>query len=250
MRLLGQRLRCFHWRVTARLHSDFHSQRLRSNAPHFFAVRQSDPAKTRNPDSLRRHLMTRDLPNRDRKGVGPSSFAPLPIRDRKGAAMHKRGQATIEYAIVAAGVLIPMTFGIIYAAQLLWIWHSVTDFTREGARYATTHCWQSDGGNVLNYMKTQVPPMVDQQQLQSGPVEIDVSYFSRDPASGALTPFSCDLDCGTSCIPDTVTVQVRNYEFRSFVGYLGLRPVPIPDFQISMPIESAGCDPDSGVCLP
>ena len=194
--------------------------------------------------------MTRDLPNRDRKGVGPSSFAPLPIRDRKGAAMHKRGQATIEYAIVAAGVLIPMTFGIIYAAQLLWIWHSVTDFTREGARYATTHCWQSDGGNVLNYMKTHVPPMVDQQQFQSGPVEIDVSYFSRDPASGTLNPFSCDLDCGTSCIPDTVTVQVRNYEFRSFVGYLGLPPVPIPNFQMSMPIESAGCDPDSGVCLP
>jgi len=194
--------------------------------------------------------MTRDLPNRDRKGVGPSSFAPLPIRDRKGAAMHKRGQATIEYAIVAAGVLIPMTFGIIYAAQLLWIWHSVTDFTREGARYATTHCWQSDGGNVLNYMKTHVPPMVDQQQFQSGPVEIDLSYFSRDPASGALTPFSCDADCGTSCIPDTVTVQVRNYEFRGFVGYLGLPPVPIPNFQMSMPIESAGCDPDSGVCLP
>jgi len=44
--------------------------------------------------------------------------------------------------------------------------------------------------------------------------------------------------------------EVRNYEFRSFVGYLGLRPVPIPDFQMSMPIESAGCDPDSGVCLP
>ncbi len=145
--------------------------------------------------------MTRDLPNRDRKGVGPSSFAPLPIRDRKGAAMHKRGQATIEYAIVAAGVLIPMTFGIIYAAQLLWIWHSVTDFTREGARYATTHCWQSDGGNVLNYMKTHVPPIVDQQQFQSGPVEINVSYFSRDPASGALTPFSCDADCGTFQLP-------------------------------------------------
>ena len=167
-------------------------------------------------------------------------------------ASHKtrRGQATVEYALVSAGVLIPMTFGIIYMAQLLWIWHSVTDFTREGARYATTHCWQSDGGNVLNFMKTHVPPMTDQQQFQSGPVEINVNYFARDPLSGALTPFSCDSDCGTSCIPDTVTVQVRNYEFRSFVGYLGLSPVPLPDFQISMPIESAGCDPDSGVCLP
>ena len=184
---------------------------------------------------ISKHYLTGRLPIGRRLTICPTS---------------RRGQATVEYAIVAAGVLIPMTFGIIYAAQLLWIWHSVTDFTREGARYATTHCWQSDGGNVLNYMKTHVPPMVDQQQFQSGPVEIDVSYFSRDPGSGALTPFSCDADCGTSCIPDTVTVQVRNYEFRGFVGYLGLPPVPIPDFQMSMPIESAGCDPDSGVCLP
>ncbi len=169
---------------------------------------------------------------------------------RGRATFSQRGQATVEYALVSAGLLIPMTFGIIYVAQLLWIWHSVADFTREGARYATTHCWQSDSGNVLNFMKTHVPPMTDQQQFQSGPAEINVSYFSRDPASGALIPFSCDADCGTSCIPDTVTVQVRNYEFRGFVGYLGLRPVPIPDFQISMPVESAGCDPDSGVCLP
>jgi len=162
----------------------------------------------------------------------------------------KSGQATIEYAMLTAGVIVPITFGIIYAAQLLWIWHSVADFTRDAARYASTHCWQADHSNVLNYMKTHVPPMVDQEQFQNGPVELDVSYFSRDPLSGVLTAFSCNTDCSTACVPDTVTIQVTNYQFRHFVGYLGLPPVSLPNFQASSAIESAGCDPDTATCVP
>jgi hypothetical protein len=162
----------------------------------------------------------------------------------------RSGQATVEYAMLLGGVIIPVTFGLIYITQVLWIWHSVTDFTREGARYASTHCWQSDSGNVVNFMKAHVPPMINQDQFQNGPAEINVSYFSRDPISGTLGPFSCDGECSTQCIPDTVTVQVRNFEFRGFVSYLGLPPIQMPNFQMSMAIESAGCDPDQGVCLP
>ena len=58
------------------------------------------------------------------------------------------GQATIEYAITFAGIILPLTFMIIFTAQLLWVWHSVVDFTRDGARYATTHCWQAGKDNV------------------------------------------------------------------------------------------------------
>lgn len=163
---------------------------------------------------------------------------------------NRSGQATVEYALLLGGVVIPATFGLIYVAQLLWIWHSVTDFAREGARYATTHCWQADSGNVLNFMKTHVPPMIDQDQFQNGPVEIDVNYFSRDADTGVLSAFSCDGECSTACIPDTVTVHILNYQFRNFFGYLGLQPVQMPDFQMSMAMESAGCDPDQGVCLP
>ena len=166
------------------------------------------------------------------------------------ARRSQSGQATVEYAILTAGVIIPVVFGLIYAAQMLWIWHSVADFTRDGARYAATHCWQASGDNVANYMKTHVPLMVDQDQFQNGTVEIDVNYFSRDPNTGALTDFSCDTECSTQCIPDTVTVRVRNYEFRGFVGYLGLPAVQMPDFQTSTAIESAGCDPEQGTCLP
>lgn len=162
----------------------------------------------------------------------------------------ERGAVTIEYALAYLGVILPLTFAVIYTAELLWIWHSAADFTRAGARYAATHCWQAGGQNVLNYMRSNAPLMVDRQQFTDGTAELSVIYYSKDPDTGTLAEFSCDGDCSTNCVPDTVTVAVRNYEFRYFLSYLGLPPVVMPNFQTSVPIESAGCDPEQGTCLP
>lgn len=162
----------------------------------------------------------------------------------------ERGAITMEYALAYVAVILPLTFATIFTAELLWIWHSSTDFTRDGARYAASHCWQAGGDNVTNYMKTHVPPMIDQGQFSGGTAQLVVTYYSRDAATGTLTEFACDGECSSSCVPDAVTVAVRNYEFRYFVGYLGIPPIPMPDFQTSMPIESAGCDPEQGICLP
>jgi len=162
----------------------------------------------------------------------------------------RKGSATMEFVMAYAGLMLPTTFALLFTSQLLWVWHSVNEFTRQGASYASTHCWQSSAQNVLTFMQTNVPPMIDQTQFQNGPVVISVTYFALDPDSGQLTAFSCDGDCSTGCIPDTVTVSVTGYEFRTFVTSLGLPPVTIPNFQTSLPMEGAGCDPEQGVCLP
>ncbi len=166
------------------------------------------------------------------------------------AGPRRSGQATVEFAVSFAIIIMPVTFAIIFTAQLLWVWHSIVDFTRDGARYATTHCWQGSSENVIGYMRTHVPFMVDQDQFQNGQADIVVQYFARDATSGALTDFSCDGDCSTTCIPDAVTVTIRNYEFRRFMSYLALPPVALPDFRTSLPMEGAGCDPDQAVCTP
>ena len=57
-----------------------------------------------------------------------------PVR-RRGES----GQTTVEYGLLYAGVILPLTFAIIFAAEMLWVWHSVVDFTRNGAQYAATH---------------------------------------------------------------------------------------------------------------
>jgi hypothetical protein len=165
----------------------------------------------------------------------------------------RSGQALTEFAVLYAAVVLPLTFMIVFVSEMLWVWHSVADFTRDGARYAATHCWMADASNVAGtggYMPTHVPPMIDMDQFQTGAAGIQVQYFQADLTTGALTPFSCDSgDCSAGCVPDAVSVSITNYRFTRFSGFFKLPPVAIPPFTASVPIESAGCD-ESGNCLP
>lgn len=174
----------------------------------------------------------------------PTIIAPVQRRARNS------GQATVEFALVYVGLIIPITFAIIFTAQMLWLWHSVNEWTREGARYAATHCWQAGGGNVLNYMRSNVPANVDQEALQSGQADVQVLFYGRDADTGTLSEFTCDSECSPNCVPDVVTVSVNNYEFRRFMSYLGLSPIQMPNFSTTVPIEGAGCDPETNTCTP
>src|SRR5262249_57764962 len=60
-------------------------------------------------------------------------------RDRKGAVL-RRGQAAFEFALLYSAVILPLTFMIVFVAEMIWTWHSVVDFTRAGAQFAATHC--------------------------------------------------------------------------------------------------------------
>jgi len=160
------------------------------------------------------------------------------------------GQAVTEFALLYSAVIVPLVFMCIFVAQMLWVWHSVVDFTRDGARYAATHCWMADSGNVLQYMQSHVPLMIDQNQFQTNGALIQIQYFQRDPASGALSAFSGNSgECSAGCIPDAVSVGVANYQFFRFSTFMKLPPVTIPPFTTNVAMESAGCD-ESGNCLP
>lgn len=163
---------------------------------------------------------------------------------------NRRGQATVEFALVYVGLIIPLTFSIVFTAQMLWVWHSVNEWTRAGARYAATHCWMGAGSNVQTYMRSNVPINIDQDQFQNGQADLEVLFYSRDAETGTLSEFSCDSECSPSCIPDLVTVRVNNYEFRRFLNYLGLAPIQMPNFSTTVPIEGAGCDPETNTCTP
>lgn len=162
----------------------------------------------------------------------------------------RSGQSAVEFILIYSAVILPLTFAIIFTAQMLWVWNSVVEWTRNGARYAATHCAQSGGQNVIEFMRNNVPLTYDYDQFRQGPAEIQVQYFSRDPETGDLGDYSCASDCTLECVPDAVTVRITGYEFRAFQGYLGLPPIPIPSFATTAPIESAGCDPQTGECLP
>lgn len=171
------------------------------------------------------------------------------------AALKRRswgGQALVEYALVWSAIVMPLTAIIIFTAQLLWVWHSVVEFTREGARYAVTHCYQGDGANVRSYMQSNVPKMIAQDQFSSGGAEIEIVYFQRNAETGAIEEFTCQggAECSRECVPDIVSVRINNYQFTALFSYFGLPPVSLPNFSTTLPVESAGCSPDSESCLP
>jgi hypothetical protein len=155
---------------------------------------------------------------------------------------HTSGQAATEFAVLYAGVILPLTFMTIFVAEALWIWHGVVDFTRDGARYAVTHyCQAPDGSNVVTYMQANVPPIIDQAQFQAGGnAQVTVQYLD---ATGQ--PFA-QGDCA-DCVPDTVSVSVANYTFGRLAGYLKLPGITIPPFTTNLPMESAGMNPDPTV---
>jgi hypothetical protein len=177
-------------------------------------------------------------------------MAGLRRSQESGVRSQNSGQSTVEFILAYGVIMLPLTLAVIFTSQLLWIWHGINEFTRQGASYASTHCWVNSASNVLQFMHDNVPPIIDRDQFQNGPAMVQVTYYSKDPDSGQLTEFMCDSDCSTSCVADAVTVQVTGFEYRTFFTALGLPPVPLPDFRTSVPIESAGCDPETGVCQP
>jgi len=161
------------------------------------------------------------------------------------------GNAVLEFALLYGGVILPLTFMLVFVAEMAWIWHTVVDFTRDGARYAATHCYEADGSaaNVLAYMQANVPAMIDQQQFQSGAAGILVSYFTQNP-DGSLSPFDGSACTGSLCLPDSVSVGISSYQFTRFSGLFKLPPVTIPPFTTIVPMESGGYVDATGACVP
>ena len=163
----------------------------------------------------------------------------------------QNGQTAVEFTLVYGLVLLPLTFMLVFACQMLRVWHSVAEWTRNGAKYAATHCFQTDGSNVKQWMREHVPLMVDINRFREGEVEINVGYFNADPQTGELTAFTCDgAECTPECIPQAVRVTVSSYEFRRMFDVLGLPAVPLPDFRTAASMEGAGCNPEEQTCLP
>jgi Flp pilus assembly protein TadG len=162
-----------------------------------------------------------------------------------------RGQATVEFALVLIFGIVPLTFGLIAFTELAWTYHALATLTRQGARYAATHCWQdATGSNVVNWMQANAPPFPDRQQLNAGDITIQVNYWTHDLDAHRSVPFSCSATCTAECVPDSVTVSISGYQFTHFLPMLGLQPLQVPPFSTTVEIESAGGDPETATSSP
>lgn len=164
---------------------------------------------------------------------------------------HSGGQATVEVALALIAGIVPLTLGLFAFAEITWTYHALATLTRQGARYAGTHCWQDDAGsNVVNWMQANAPAFPDRAQLANGGVQIQVTYWMHDPTTRQSVPFSCAGGCSTECMPDSVTVSISGYQFNRFLAQLGLQPLQVPPFSTTVAIESAGANPETEISSP
>jgi len=163
----------------------------------------------------------------------------------------KRGQATVELALVLLFAVLPLSFGLIAFLEAAWTYHGLAALTRLGARYAATHCFQdSSGQNVVSWLtdlnNAALPVFPDRQQLATGGIQITVQYWTHDPDQGSI-PVLCNASCDAQCVPDSVTVGVatsnpNSYQFNRFLTSLRLPVLQLPAFSTTVPMES-GVDP-------
>jgi hypothetical protein len=156
-----------------------------------------------------------------------------------------RGAATVETALALIAGIVPLSLGLIAFAELAWTYHALTTLTRQGARYAATHCWQDGADNVVTWMKANAPIFPDRQMLLSGAITIQVNYWTHNLDSDQSDAFSCDgtAACG-ACVPDSVTVSITGYQFNHFLTTLGLAPLQLPPFATTLEVQSAGGNGD------
>jgi hypothetical protein len=153
----------------------------------------------------------------------------------------KRGQASVEFAIALALIVVPITLALLAFIELAWTYHALTTLTRQGARYAANHCWSdSSGSNVASWMQQNAPMFPDRAQLTSGAIQIQISYWRHDLETHTSVPFECGGGCSAECVPDSVTVSIVGYSFNHFLPLLGLQPLQVPPFSTTIEMQSAG----------
>ena len=157
----------------------------------------------------------------------------------------------MEMALALVAGIIPLTLGLLAFTELAWTYHALATLTRQGARYAATHCWLDDSGsNVSTWIQANAPAFPDRLQLATGGVQIQVSYWTHDTTTHESVPFSCAGGCSPDCVPDSVTVSISGYQYNHFLTMLGLQPLQVPPFSTTVEIQSAGGDPETAISAP
>jgi hypothetical protein len=141
----------------------------------------------------------------------------------------QKGLYIVEFAIVGL-VFFILLFGALEFGRALFVWNTLTEATRRGARLAV------------------VCP-IDHASIKN------VTLFN-DPGDAGASPVlpSLDIDMVDVSYPaGLVQVRITGYQHTLLIPLpIPLDPLTAPDFETTLPRESLGCVPDmdnDGVCV-
>ena len=138
---------------------------------------------------------------------------------RRGRARHRRGQAMVEFALVAP-MFFMVLFGIVEAGRFIFYYETLNSATREGARYAIVN-----GANTIGCPTGPPAPA----SAPCDPAGDAVRQRVRDAAFGVLSPITVDPvwhDPANNGRGSTVTVSAT-FTYRSLVPIVPLPPITI-----------------------
>lgn len=124
----------------------------------------------------------------------------------------QRGVATVEFALIAAIILIPLLFGIMEFGRIAFYWNAATEVTRLGARLAVV-C-DIDDTTIKTRMTTLFPPVTNDM--------ITIDYI----------PAGCVRE---NC--QQVTVTINRTEVDTHIPFFDFRAF-YPPFSTTLPRES------------
>lgn len=124
----------------------------------------------------------------------------------------QRGVATIEFALIASAILLPLLFGIIEFGRIAFYWNAATEATRLGARLAVV-C-DLDDATIKSRMSALFPVVTD-----------DMIALEYKP-DGCAT---------TNC--QQVKVTVKPVVMPTYIPYFSFSP-SFPPFATTLPRES------------
>jgi hypothetical protein len=149
------------------------------------------------------------------------------------AAASSRGQAMVEFALVAP-IFFLLLFGVIEAGRFILYYQTLANATREGARYAIVHGWNSSCPSG--------PPQSGSTTAVCDRNGANVVQRVSDSAFGLMGAAGSGIPCGARlCVdnsdagmwPDGDNYYGRQVRVRAEYRYSTLLPLPLPAITVS-----------------
>ena len=142
-----------------------------------------------------------------------------------------KGSTTVEFAIVAT-VLFTVLFGVIEIGRLLFVWNTLSEGARRGARVAAV-C-------PVNH------PSIARVALLGDPLGGDTSPIIKGLSTANVQiDYLDDAGTPTANFPEIsfVRVSINNYQHRLMIPLVA-RTITAPTFSSTLPAESLGYVPE------
>lgn len=145
----------------------------------------------------------------------------------------QRGTTTVEFAIVGA-VALTVLFGVIEVGRALFVWNTLAEATRRGARLAVVCPMNHPAIKRVTILSKPEGPDTSPVVPGLSTANVAVAYLQDDGSAAASYSQT-----------KYVRVSITGYEYTLFIPLVTPK-ITAPPFSTTLPAESLGYVPDSG----